>query len=203
MKLKRIILLVLAFVLVGTASAFADEAVEMYKGSKVKVVVNGETLDVPGILLTVDGKSKTMLPSRDVADKLQAMVYWDDATRTVYISKPNVHITLTQPLKDNVIGMFAQVYYKNHYDFVVFTQMDNLPKNIRAVKFEITDPYGQVVTEGEHIFESYPGKMYWLPFKASMKFDYVGTYKVKVYMKSDAEDRYFLVSEKLLESTQK
>jgi hypothetical protein len=111
-----------------------------------------------------------MLPARDIADILQAMVHWDDATRTVTINKPNVHITL---MTQSTNGVFGQVYYKNQYDFVVFTQMDNLPRNIRAVKFEIVDPYGQVVTEGEQLYDSYPGKMAWLNFKVSMKFDYV------------------------------
>lgn len=202
MKLKRIVLLVLAFALAGTAVAFADEAAEMYKGSKVKVTVNGKPLNAPGILLNVDGESKTMLPTRDIADILQAMVQWDEKKQSVNIYKPNVHIALTTKDKDGTIGMFGSVYYKNQYDFYIFAQIDNLTTDIQAMKFEIVDPFGNVVYEKKHELEGIESEMLWVRSPVSMKFDYLGNYKARVYMKPAFENQFFLVSEKVIESKQ-
>jgi hypothetical protein len=204
MKFRRIFLLILAFIVVGTASAFADEAVEMYSGSKVKVIVNGKTLKAPGLLLNVDGESKTMLPTRDIADILQAMVQWDDKNQTVSIYKPNVHIALSTQNKDGSFGTFGTVYYQSKSDFFIFAQLDSLMTNIQALKFQIVDPYGDSVYESEHELQGEEEDMVWFRTpNINMEFKYLGKYKVKIFMKPETENKYFLVSEKVFQSRQK
>lgn len=204
MKARRIFLLILAFIVVGTASAFADEATEMYKGSKVKVVVNGKTLKAPGILLTVDGESKTMLPTRDIADILQAMVQWDQQNQTVSIIKPNVHIALTTSNKDGSFGTFGTVYYQSKSDFSIFAQLDSLKTNIKSLKFQIVDPYGDAVYDKEFELEGEEEDLVWFRTPTiSLEFKYMGNYKVKMFMKPEGVDKYSLVSEKAFQSRQK
>lgn len=200
MKLKRLFLLVLAFTLIGSASVWADEAIK-YR-NKVNVIVNGKALSAPGVLLEIDGVAKTMLPTRDIADILQAMVVWDDETKTVNIYKPNVHITLTTQNKDGSYGTFGSVYYQSNIDFYIFTQIDSLRTKIQNLKFEVLDPYGDIVFESEHELDSADEEL-WFRTPVSMKFQYLGKYKVRVYMKPEGQQQYSLVSEKVFESKQK
>lgn len=202
MKVKRLLLLVLALSLLGTATVFANDAAEWYKAKKVKVKVNGETLKAGGLLVTMDDESKTMLPLRDIANTLQAVVEWDEATQTVSIFKPNVHIALSTLNKDGSFGTFGSVNQKKKTDFFIFAQLDTVTMNIDSLKVEIVDPFNDVVYTSEHKLNlTANNDQYWFRTPhISMEFKYVGKYKVKTYMKTTEKGEYYLVSEKGLDS---
>lgn len=201
MNLKRILSLVLAFSIVGAASVWADEIVK-YK-SNVNVFVNGEELSAPGILLEMDGETKTMLPTRDIADVLQAMVKWDDEAKTVHIYKPNVHISLTTKNEDGSYGIFGTAFYQSHINFYIFTQIDSLKTNIQNLRFEVLNPYGDIEFESEHELDGEEEEMLWFRTPVNIHLNYLGEYKVRVFMKPEGQEDYSLVSEKGFESKQK
>lgn len=205
MKVRRILGLVLLFSLIGTASVVANDAYEWYKGRLVKVAVNGTTLATEGVMLQMNGEGKTMLPLRDIAGTLQAMLKWDEASQTVHLYKPNVHISLTTAFRDGTFGTFGKVFHRQTYDFVIFAQIDSLKTAINSLKFEVVDPSGKMVYE--HVQQMNQGKveeMLWVKSpNINLEFKQQGVYTVKVYMKLDETSKYDLVSEKAFVSEAK
>ena len=197
MRLKRTLIFILVFCLIGTVTVFAADAYERL-GIPVKVVVNGETLKESGVLVD----NTTLLPLRAVANQLRAVVDWDQASKTVNIYKPNVHITLVQNLKGGVLGTFGNVP-KGKINFKIFTQIEGLMVPVDKIKFTIEDPYGKTVYTYEYTLQQKSEKDFWVFTPGiSLNFEHLGTYKVNVFMKlKDANNgEYFLVAEKQIRS---
>ena len=196
MKWKRLMLLILVFSMVGAVTVFADDAFEWYQGKKVKVIVNDTQLKSPGLL--IDGT--TMLPAREVAENLQAMVRWNGSTQTVTIDKPNVHISLLQEFKNGSFGTFGQVIHKNKYDFHIFTQIDSLKTELYSYKITIVDPYGNTQYTYEDELKQQKENLWIGTPNINLEFKHIGKYTVKFFMKTDAKGDYSLVSEKVFPS---
>jgi len=203
MKAKRVIILVLALALCGATAAYADDAYDYFRGRKVQVSVNGQLLKTNALLAVVDNEPKAYLPARDIADQLQAIVKWDEKTQTVHIIKPNVHIWLMYTHKDGSSRAFGKVEQGSKLDFQIFVQMDNIRTGIHGLRFEIVDPYNNVVYENEKTYNGRNDATEWLQVPVSMEFRYVGAYRVKMYMKDDPKGDYFLLSEKVFDSFSK
>jgi hypothetical protein len=202
MKVKRLIVFVLILALSGTATAFSSDIYEWYKGKNVKIMVNGEELDTQGVMIQFENEVKTMLPLRDIANTLQAMVKWDEEEQTVHLYKPNVHISLTTQFKDGTLGTFGKVFHRQKFDFFIFAQIDSLLTPIESLKFEIVDPLGRMVYEHEHLLSRQEtGDVLWVRSpNINLEFRQLGDYIVKVYMKLDKNNNYDLVSEKVFNS---
>ncbi len=195
MKLKKFALLASVLFLLSTATVFADDVYGWYKGKKVKVYVNNIELMEPG--LSIDGK--TMVPLRDVAEPLQAMVSWDDATQTARIYKPNVHMFVFEVVKDKITQSFGKVL-KGKYNFIIFTQVDSLYSKAESVKFVIEDPSGTAVTVDEKSIEVQKDNFWYSTPSITFDFKQTGKYTVKMYMKLEKTENYALVSEKAIVS---
>jgi hypothetical protein len=196
MKFKRILLLILVFIIFGAATAFANDSFEWYKGKSVKVVVNGKELSSPGLL--IDGK--TMLPLREIANTLQAIVNWNDNTQTVKIHKPNVHLSLVQMGRNNSFTPFGQVIHKTKYDFHIFTQVDSITTKVHSFKITIVDPKGETLYTYEDVLKEQKENIWIGTDKINLEFKELGKYTVKVFMKVDQAEDYSLVSEKTFPS---
>src|SRR5690606_15340199 len=146
---------------------------------------------------------------------LQAMVQWEEKTKTVRIFKPNVHITPMAVLKDGSLGTFGRVPHKSRSSFSIFLQIDNLTSPIEDIKIEIVDPFDDVVYEMEFgkkkveaakkasTASGVSDDMIWLNHPINgLHFKYIGDYLIKVYMKMDANSDYYLVGEKALYSAE-
>lgn len=196
MKLKRILLLILMFIIFGAATAFANDSFEWYKGKSVKVIVNDKELSSPGLLI----EGKTMLPLREIANTLQAIVNWNGNTQTVNIHKPNVHITLVQMLKGNSFRSFGQVIHKTNFEFNIFTQVDSITTKVHSFKITIVDPKGEILYTYEDVLTQQKENI-WIGTPAiDLEFKELGKYTVKVFMKVDEKADYSLVSEKMFPS---
>ena len=101
MQAKRSIILCVAFMLLCTATVFADSMWGTYNGyEKVKVFVNDTELaenDVPAIVMN----GSTLLPLRQTANSLNAIVKWDNDRKTANIYKPNVHMFIAEEVGKN------------------------------------------------------------------------------------------------------
>lgn len=215
MKVRRLLLSVLIIALLGTVTVFASEGLEWYRGEKVAVTINGKPLKSDGLLLQMNKESRTMLPLRDIAETLQAMVEWDGAQKAVSIYKPNVHVTPIGSLKEGGEGVFGIVPSNSKTSFRVFLQIDNLTTSIEELKIEIVDPFGDAVfttkSDKSELEEAKktskaggaPDSMIWLRHSVNgFHFKYAGEYKIKVYMKMHADSEYYLVAEKVLYSAE-
>lgn len=204
MKFRRLLLVATALTFLGAATVVASDGFEWYKGKKMKVNVNGETLNSSAMILNVDKESKKMIPIEDVANILQAVVKWDESTQTVSITKPNAHIFLLTPQGDSSEGMFAKVYYDETSVFSILVHLDSVAE-AHSLKFEIVDPTNTVVYRSEGKAKEPDGGMIWhrTPKNITMKFKHLGKYTVKVYLQPDEKSEYFLVAEKAFESIRK
>jgi hypothetical protein len=202
MRWKKLLLLVCLFLLLGAVTVWASDTYEWYRGKPVSVFINDQQVNTRGLLMQMGNDSKVMMPLRDVADMLQAMVTWNADTQTVRMYKPNVHIFLSTMNKDGSFGTFGKVYHKEKHDFFIFTQIDSLVRDVHSLKFEILDPNGKKVYEHEHVLNGTTDDVLWVRTpNIQLEFAHRGEYKVKLYMKLSASSPYHLVSEKVFHSS--
>ncbi|MGG1514812.1 stalk domain-containing protein [Paenibacillus oryzisoli] len=203
MKVQRIFALMVVLFTLSTAVVVGSSIWGEYKGYSIaRLVVNGNTKefadsDVPPLI--IDGK--TVLPLRAVTNSLQGLVTWDDASKTAYLYKPNVHMFFTTEVKkDSAIVPFGVVERGKSADFIVFAQVDNLKTSINSVRVSVISPSGKsVITPVEKsITES--KESFWLKVPLyGVSFDEYGTYVVSFEMQSGSSD-YAVVSEKQIQS---
>ncbi len=189
-------MLTLMFIIVGAVTVAANDSFEWYKGKSVKVVVNGKELRSPGLLIN----GRTMLPLREIADTLQAIVQWNGTTQTVNIHKPNVHISLVQMGRNNSFIPFGQVFHRSKLDFYVFTQVDSLSTKVHSFKITVVDPNQKTIYEYNKVLNENKENMWIGTDNISVVFEELGRYTVKVFMKVDERDDFSLVSEKMFPS---
>ncbi|MBO7743941.1 copper amine oxidase [Paenibacillus sp. MWE-103] len=184
MKFRKLLIASLVLSLWGGTMLFADGA-----SQRIRVIVNGGELNDAGIFS--DGK--TYLSARQVANTLQSLVFWDDASKKVTIYKPNVHMFLFQ---DTTI--FGNVVKGNKITFKVFAQIDNLLTDISAVKLTIADPSGaEQVIQSKNV--SVDKDNFWYRTDDyTYTFDAAGKYTINFYMKVSSGDDWNLVSQKTI-----
>ncbi|WP_308638998.1 stalk domain-containing protein [Paenibacillus silvisoli] len=184
MKFRKLFILTLVLSLWGGTMLFADSA-----SQRVRVIVNGSELDDAGIF--TDGK--TYLSVRQVANTLQSIVIWDEASKKVTLYKPNVHMFLFQ---DSTI--FGNVTKGNRISFKVFAQIDNLLTEISAVKATIEDPQGnETLIQSKNVTID-KDNFWYRTDDVTYTFDSAGKYTIKFYMKTAGSDDWKLVSEKTI-----
>ncbi|BBH21163.1 hypothetical protein Back11_25080 [Paenibacillus baekrokdamisoli] len=184
MKFRKLLILLLVMSLWGGTMMFADSA-----SQKVRVIVNGSELDDAGLF--ADGK--TYLSVRQVANSLQALVFWDEAAKKVTVFKPNVHMFLFQ---DTTI--FGNVVKGNRISFKVFAQVDNLMTDIAAVKISIFDPNGEEKLIQAKNVSIDKDNFWYRTDDINYSFDTAGKYTIRFFMKVTASDDWKLVSEKTI-----
>lgn len=203
MKFKKIILLMLVFSLVGAASAWADDLYDYYKAKKIKIIVNQNEYDaLSGLSVLGTNRTMKMVALQDIGDTLQALVKTEDGS-IININKPNVHMSLFEAVKgDTKLSPFGDVNQGGKYNFVIFSQIDNLLMDISSLKITIDDPYKMEVKKiTEEVNE--PGDHFWYSTEQiSLEFKYSGKYTVNFYMKPSGGE-YTLVSQKTIYSIKK
>lgn len=195
------LILVIGFLTFGVVSVWASDTYEWYRGKPISVFVNDKPVDARGLLIQTGDEGRVMLPLRDIADTLQAMVSWNAELQTVRMYKPNVHIFLSTMNKDGSFGTFGKVYHQEKHDFFIFTQIDSLVKEVHSLKFEIVDPQGRKVYEHDHVLDGNTEDVLWVRTpNIQLEFAHLGEYKVKLYMSMSADSPHHLVSEKVFHS---
>jgi hypothetical protein len=189
MKVRKIILLTLAFTLICGSAVYADTITQ-----KLRVWVNKKDYDSASVI--VDNKS--YISSKIVTDKLQTILLWDEDNKKVTIFKPNVHMLTSSD--NNIFGVVKQ---KEKIKFNTFVQVDTLKVDISSLKLTIMDPYGdeklvEVRNAGDSDFPD--GKdNFWITIKdISYNFDSVGTYTLRFWVKPAGETSFQVISEKLI-----
>ena len=97
--------IVLLVIVMSTAVAFAAGVNGTFAGyNVVNVQLNGTALksDVPGVVL----ENRTVLPLRAVAENMNAIVDWDQATMTANLVKPEINIVLAENITEYENGTY-------------------------------------------------------------------------------------------------
>lgn len=202
MKYKRLALLTLALCMVAGGAAIADSRWGSYAGySKVRINVNGSTLDPDGVpAFVIDGS--TVLPLRQVADSFNAIVKWDSANQTADIYKPNVNMFVAQEVsgKDysTIKKPFGKVGSGSTMTFDVFVQVDNLLTDVSGFQISILDPFGNVVDSQTQSISGSPDNFWFATPFSKVKFSETGNYTVRFAF--EVNGGYTTVSEKLIVS---
>lgn len=201
MRMSRVLTLVLSFSLLGAAGAVASSIWGDFEGyPKAKVLINdweksfddGET---PAFLI----KGRAVLPVRAISDSLNALVKWDNASKTVAIYKPNVHIIVAKKVDNDysIKQPFGGVKKGDQLDFAVFAQVDSLKTPISEFRITIDSPSGQQVAYHEKAVNG--GKeSFWYTWPFNVSFDEAGQYTVKFAVNDGGG--YTVVSEKAIVS---
>lgn len=204
MKVRRIFTLMVAFFVLSTAAVVASSIWGEYKGYNIaRLVVNNQTKEfgdseVPPLI--VDGK--TVLPLRAMSDALQALLKWDDSSKTAYLFKPNVDMFFTSEVrKDSSIVPFSVVARGDNVNFTVFTQVDNLKTSINSVRVSVISPSGSNVISPVEKAISDSKESFWLKVPLyGVSFDEAGSYVVKFAMQQSGSSEYTVVSEKQIQA---
>ncbi|MGU3469828.1 stalk domain-containing protein [Paenibacillus sp. D51F] len=181
MKGKKVLVLTLAMALWGGTMIFADSATQA-----VKVMFNGSELQETGIMS--DGK--TYLPLRQVAQKMQALVVWDDSSKKASIIRPNVHMVLFD--KDN--SPFGYVKNKGTTSFSLLAQVDSLAAEVDSFRITITDPAGKETALATSATKK--DNFFYLSKEIKYGFDSSGTYAIRFSLRLSPNDDWSVVSEK-------
>lgn len=197
MKIRNVILGILAASLLTGAVVGANETVQTWKGKAVRVTVNGNDLDGGGI--RIDGK--TYVPVNGLTNTLQAIITED--SNSVHIDKPNVHLFLFS-LEKNAMKPFSRVY-QGRNDFYVFVQVDNVKRKVHSIKTAVVDPKGQIVDSQVHLMteENRDNMLWYTTEQFKIDFNLTGEYKVKFYLKQTEDHEFELLSEKAILSMKK
>lgn len=202
MRFKRPLVLTLAFSLLAAGGVFADSIWGSYEGfAKAKLIVNDTEVKIPdGTAPSFVINGTTMVPLRQAADALHAIVKWDDTNKTVNIYKPNVSMFVAKEVatKDySVKQPFGKVTAGETMNFVVFAQVDNLKTSVTGLRITVEDPSGNEVDSKKESLAQ-PGDSFWYTWLFKVKFADKGNYKVKFELEQDG--RYTTVEEKLITS---
>jgi len=191
MRIRNIAICAIAVSLLGGSVVGAEELYQTFKGKKVPVTINGETISDGG--LVIDGKTYIPLQS----DAIQAMVQTD--ANGVHIHKPNVHISLFT--SDKLIPFQSVVQGK--WDFIVLAQIDNLKTKVHSIQVAIIDPNGEKVESQEMPLTDGKDAFWYTSSPIKMEFQKTGQYKVQLLMKQTKDGSYQLLAEKSVESKKK
>jgi hypothetical protein len=194
MKVRKIILLTLAFSLVFGSVVYADTVTQKLRiwvvSSKKEEVANGVVVDNDKVYVSAD----------IITDKLQGILIKDEGDKKLLIYKPNVHMLTSS---DNVI--FGTVEVDKKKKFNTHLQVDSLKVDITALKLTIANPYGdetliETRKSGDSDFPD--GKNdFWLTMKdISYSFNSIGTYTLRFWVKPAGESSFLVISEKTIAS---
>lgn len=188
MNVRRMMLLVLVLMLTSAATVFADSLTERYAAKKVKVVLNGQEVNTPGLKVEL-GKDqvRTMVPLREMANAIGG--FWDESAGTISIEKPNVNLIV---LENGV--PFGVVATGKQLDVTLVAQIDSLKTPITSLKLSIDDPFGTEVASIIQPVDQAPEYFWYKSDKISVEFKYTGKYTYNVYMKGSSGD-YVLMSQ--------
>ncbi|MCS7459369.1 copper amine oxidase N-terminal domain-containing protein [Paenibacillus doosanensis] len=203
-KVPRMLTLVLSLSLFGATGAMASSVWGEFEGySKVKTVINDvekqfTDSEVPAFLV----KGSAVLPVRALSESLQALVRWDNNTKTVSVYKPNVHMFVAEKVNDDysIKSPFGRVPKGKKIDFAVFAQVDSMKTPFYSFKISIETPSGeQAVAPHEKVVNGQK-ENFWYPWPFSVSFDEAGDYVIKFSIKLDEDGDYTVVSQKVIVS---
>jgi hypothetical protein len=200
MKAKKLLILTVAFSLLGIGSIVAGSPWGDFKGfSQAKIYVNDGEL-VPGDVPAFIVNGEPVVPLKELARSTQSLVRWNSTTAVADVYKPNVHLLVGREVtKDGTVKQsFGKVPKGEKSSFVVWAQVDELKTKIHSIKIQIEDPLGAIVGNSSVTVMKEAKDSFWFPWPFEVAFDNYGKYRIKFLMKMNEADDFTVVSEKVI-----
>lgn len=191
MRHKKIFIL-LSIVMIWSATVvFASAAT-----SKVKVIINNVNAGDIGEMMD----NSIYLPLRKVGESLNAIVDWNDNTKTATIYSPNVHMFIynSSNVEETTFGEVKKGFSGK---IKVFAQVDNISFKLNSTKFTIVDPNGKETLIQEIKVEKDRDNYWFVTEEMNYRFSLTGKYTIRCYMKPENSTEWTVTSEKLITST--
>ena len=192
---RKVAVIIATIMLVSTGAVYAASVNGTFAGLPiVKVNVNGTAIksDVPGVVL----QGKTLLPARAIAESLDAVVSWDQATMTANIEQPEVEMLFVSEVRDNadssdywdIIAPYSWVSAGQDQQVIVFYQVAPLAKQNYEFRIIVKEPDGDILTSSaSDSFEvDSKGMSGYLPFD-DLDFKTAGNYRFEFQIKYNGE----------------
>jgi hypothetical protein len=201
---KKVLIITSIICLFSSTVAFAASVNGSFAGFPIaNVIVNDDKLtpNVPGIVV----QGSTMLPAKAIAESLNAVVTWDQATMTASIQKPDVNIVFADEIIENKDGSWD---IKNPYsicapgqgqEVVLFIQVGPMKKDLYEYRVLVREPNGDILeTSAVDNFEIDSSGMMANFTLSDLDFKKVGLYKFEFQIKyynefKTVEDKMLLV----------
>ena len=202
MRFKRMLLLGLVLSMLCTVTAFADSGTYYQGYLTANLQVNDKPISegrVPPFV--IDGS--TVVPLRKAAEALNALVAWDNDTKTAKLYRPNVNMFFSEEVsgKDYTIKKpFSRVDKGKTLSFVVFVQADNIKTAVDGFRISVIAPNGSIVNDlDDSTVERYiSDDSFWYTLPLKLRFSQTGTYTVSFSFLYNGD--YQVVAEKTIKS---
>ena len=207
MRLKRLAMLLLVFMVAGAGTVFANTVYERYTAKKIVVKVNNAKLATTGLEVDIDDNQQgvQMAGIKEIVKELGGIVTSEKDTVSVY--KPNVQLSVYYVKKDDSKEEFGKLYLnkdkkKNTLNLEVFAKVDSLFTDISSLKLSIRDPFGAEIASDVYNLKNHADN-FWLTFKGLtyVEFKYSGNYTIQLLMKPSGDNQFIPVSQMVIEST--
>lgn len=188
--MKRMVGLIALMTVIAAVTLAADDVKDWYLAKKVAISVNAADVESKGFIWD----SKPVVPVKELANELHAIVKVDPETQKIKIFNPNVHMLLV----NKALEPFAKVDKGTKADIQVLLQVDTLETAIHSFKFTIVDPSGkETELHRDEVSEKRDNFWYKTPV-FEQEFKSSGKYMVNFYMRINSDDPFTLVSQKAI-----
>jgi hypothetical protein len=185
-----------------TVTAFADSGTYYQGYLKANLEVNDNPISegrVPPFV--IDGS--TVVPLRKAAEALNALVAWDNDTKTAKLYRPNVNMFFSEEVsgKDYTIKKpFSRVDSGKTLSFVVFVQADSIKTTVDGFRISVIAPNGSIVNnlDDSTVYRSISDDSFWYTLPLKLRFSQTGTYTVSFSFLYNGD--YQVVAEKTIKS---
>lgn len=206
MKLRRILLLMMVFVIAGAGTAFANSVFDYLRAKKVDVTVNGESVAVNGHQVQIDRKNVPMADVQSMLNELGGYMRVDEKTGKIDIYKPNVQLVLMwSDTRARDQFLFSHTVKKDRaLNIRLIATVDSVLEDIETVRFSILDPSDTVVLEVEDdkSVSTLKNNITHIRNDFQYTFDKAGLYTVQFSVKPRGSDQFFQVGQSVFESTE-
>lgn len=206
---KKITLMLLLFILIMTTAASSNPLSIPFESIKLNDQTPYVYQKKSNLLLDSDvDRIRTLIEK--TGETLNARVIFDEPNKQIQLIKPNAQIITTTNIKIEkeklfFEGVFGKVKLGDKLDFMVYSEIENLPAGVKNFRLHIVGPEQGVALEG---FDVSPPPDIASTDKtnatsifsvSNANFKQPGIYKIKLQMKLEKEEVFYTIAEKNIE----
>lgn len=203
MKLNRVLLLIMVFVIAAAGTAFGYSAYEYLRAKKMDVSVNGEAIAGSGYLAQINRKDVAMADVQSLLNATGGYMRVDEKTGKMDIFNPNVQLVLMWSESRAKGLVYSHTVRKDQPLNVRLTAtVDSVFDDIEFVRFSILDPSGEEVlqVEDDKSVKTLKENTTHIRNDFLFTFDKKGTYTVEFSVKPKGSDQFYRVGQTKIES---
>lgn len=221
MKLRRILFLMIVFLVAVAGTALANTAYDTYRAKKMALTFNGKTVSYGALAVQTKGNDIPMISLQDAAEMFGGYYSVDEESGKINYHKPNVQLFFMWKEAGNQgkdFGINHTVTSNTDLQISITAIVDSVFGKIDEVQFVILDPSGnEVLKQNEKvslikkilkkdvISKLNKENVSYIPLASNpenFKFKETGLYKVQFFVKPEGEKQFYLVDQAIVESVE-